>query len=979
MKCSTLVLPVLAGMVFFAPKTNAKTDRQNAVITAKNTLHFIENKGQVRDQYGQSRKDIHFRLPVGKGLNIFIGKGKLEYQWAVPADKRQQEPDDHVAVRSPRPSKEYRFGRMDVQLLHTNPGATLITEQPGSYYERYYLPFADPEGIKVRSYQKIIYRNIYPNIDWVIYIRPEDVLFSSTGKPHLTSPARKAGPEELKYDFIVRPGGNVSDIKIKYSGATALTLNRDGSLSAITPMGGIGEQAPISYTQGGRVVDSRFVLSGDVLSYHVAPYTGTLVIDPVLQWSTYCGGLGNDQPSGVVTDSLGNVYLSGGTLSTDNIATTGSYQATYGGSTAGAYLMGDAFLAKYDADGNRLWASYYGGTEEDRGLSLSIDKASGSLYLAGSTTSSTGIATTGAYQSIYGGNTDAFLARFNTSGQRIWATYYGGPFADGDTYFSVATTCDLNGNVYLAGETISATGIATAGSHQVSKADGRDAYLVKFSAAGNRLWATYFGGNGQDYPNALACDSNGYVWMAGTTDGTDGIATTGSFQTVNAGLSDAFISRWSPQGVLSWASYLGGSGYDEITAMTPGQSGNVYASGSTESLSGIATTNSFQPAYGGGPLDGFVTSFSSSGQRNWASYYGGPDIDAATGIAYSAQGKLFLSGYTISASSMTTTGSLMDTLYQGTSESFLARFDLAGQREWGTYFGGSGYEINTFLATDASEQVYLCGQTSSAEGLSTTNSQQPGFGGGDNDAYLARIDFCTAPASPAGINGAIEICSGTPYTYAVTPVAGAVAYIWDLPAGWSGSSDSASIVLTPDGSSGTLSVSALSSCSTGSPAILDINVIPAPQPQIVRNGNILSTTMVYPAYQWILDGQDISGANAATYVLTGPGQYKVRVTGSNGCSGTSDTIHEGTVGIPEQPGTHHQINVYPNPATDEVNIMAPFPVWVRVSGIDGREYLSLRKATKISVKDLAPGIYFLQVYAGPGSGPETLKLVIRKK
>src|SRR5690606_12648475 len=133
-------------------------------------------------------------------------------------------------------------------------------------------------------------------------------------------------------------------------------------------------------------------------------------------------------------------------------------------------------------------------------------------------------------------------------------------------------------------------------------------------------------------------------------------------------------------------------------ALTVGATGRLYVAGSTESITGISTAGIFQSSFGGGPMDGFVAAYGTDGVQDWSSYYGGSDIDVVTAVAYSNQHQVYLAGYTISNNNMTTPGSLMDTLYNGTSESFIARFDTSGQRNWGTYHGGSGFEINTYLS-----------------------------------------------------------------------------------------------------------------------------------------------------------------------------------------------------------------------------------------------------------------------------------------
>ena len=142
-----------------------------------------------------------------------------------------------------------------------------------------------------------------------------------------------------------------------------------------------------------------------------------LVIDPSITWATYYGGTNYDQAYSTAVDGLGNIYITGYTQSTSSIA-SGGFQNTFGGAN-------DAFLTKFDANGSRLWATYFGGTGSDIGQAVTVDGA-GNVCLAGYTESTTGIASGGFQNTFGGGAYDAFLVKFNSSGSRIWGTYYGG-------------------------------------------------------------------------------------------------------------------------------------------------------------------------------------------------------------------------------------------------------------------------------------------------------------------------------------------------------------------------------------------------------------------------------------------------------------------------------------------------------------------------------------------------------------------------
>jgi hypothetical protein len=199
----------------------------------------------------------------------------------------------------------------------------------------------------------------------------------------------------------------------------------------------------------------------------------------VLQWATYYGGIADERGMSCATDASGNVYMAGQVFQQfpppSYMSTPGAHQTTYGGGFT------DAFLVKFDPNGVRQWGTYYGGSGLEEGTSCAIDP-SGNVYMAGHTSSTTGIATAGAHQTVFGeGGLDCFLVCFNSNGVRQSGTYYGGGEQD------IASDCasDASGNIYITGQTQSNSGIATAGAHQT--VDGgignskNDAFLVKFN------------------------------------------------------------------------------------------------------------------------------------------------------------------------------------------------------------------------------------------------------------------------------------------------------------------------------------------------------------------------------------------------------------------------------------------------------------------------------------------------------------------
>ena len=1015
MSAKHLLFPILFCGVISAPMFgHAKV--ANPQTTEPEQLHLVANKGQVTDQTGKPCENVDFRIGSQR-LSMFIGSGQLHYQWSVPvANSRSNESLQKVALY-----------RMDVTLLGANPKAQAIASKQQDFYERYYLPYMDQQGITANAYEKITYKDVYPNIDWVLYVKDNLV----------------------EYDFVVRSGGKVSDIKLQYGGATGLNLDAKGRLTATTPRGSITENAPVSYQSNGKPIASRFVLQGHTLSFATAPYSGTLTIDPTLSWSTYYGGNMDEfsRAGNVTGDAAGNVYISGHTSSTANIATTGNFQDTMS-------VASDAFLVKFNSSGVRQWATYYGGNGSETTFGLACDNT-GAIYMSGYTTSTNVMATTGAYQTVAAGQ-DAFLAKFDTNGARLWGTFYGG--SNNEQGLGVA--CDASNNVYLTGYTQSSSSISSTGSQQATFGGSSDAFIVKFNSAGVRQWATYYGGTAADQGWSVACDTNKNVYLSGYTQSTAGIATTGAHQTTIGGGQDGFLVKFDSTGVRQWGTYYGGTGADRALSTACDKWNNIYITGYTASAAGIASSGAHQTIFGG-VADVFLTKFNSAGVRQWGTYYGNIGDDEGNDLTCDALGNIYVTGFTNSPTAIATPGTFKDTL--DVQDAFLIKFDTSGTRKWGTYFGGTAVDLGYGVYCSPLSKVYVSGMTASNLNLATSGSHQSIYGGGLYDAFLAKFDDCIANA-PTAITGRDTVCRGVANTYIVPVVAGASSYSWILPSGWTGTSATNSIsitantatttgavsdtirvsanflcgsslyvtkivtvsslpVITPSGTikvcngdSVTLTASAgssyqwlhngtaITSANTQSyvthtagvytvvvtsasatvgcadTSLTDTVVVhPLPVPVITANGKVLSTGS-YPTYQWNHDGTAITGAVANTYtIMITSGVYTVTVTDSNGCTGISAPFDAATLGIGFTHGgsNHNVINIYPNPATGYLHIEAANNEKVNIvlRSIDGQKIGYYEQTALVDMSNLAAGIYLLQITDKQGRYISTEKFI----
>jgi hypothetical protein len=866
------------------------------------TTLYIENKGQIGDQHGKPNNEVKY-LILRPGLNIQLKANSFSYD-AYTVDRfkrveRLEEPFSSKLDKQNDDSLVYHFSRVDIELVDANPNPQITHEGASSDYLNYYTNITsqtqgEAGATGVRGYSKITYQDIYPNIDLEWFIDKD-------GKP--------------EYQFIINPGGDPSRIRLRYHGAEKTELISEAIHIHIKP-GIIKEHIPLSYLKESKeklqIVFAK--VADNEYGFSVPTYVSneTLIIDPMPNrlWATYYGGTNSDIILSSAIANDGSIYVSGKSNSTNFIATSGSHQSTL----AGNY---DAFVSKQSESGNRLWATYYGGSGEDIGLSVVCDNSL-NVYLGGQTNSSSGIATTGSHQSTFAGNADGFIVKFNSIGILSWGTYYGG-----DTYEYAYIATDGT-NIFIAGRTESSTAIATAGAYQTSIAGLREAYLAKFTASGIRVWGTYIGGSDHEYLYSVKCDQSGNVLVAGGTGSSSGIATSGAHQTVNnGGLWDSFLMKFNTNGNILWGTYYGGSSGDMAWNISTDNNSNIYISGITESSNSISTSGIHQTNYGGGPWDAFVVKFSSNGVRQWGTYYGGsgdessgyggPEVYPPT-ISCDNTGNILLTGNTTSSNNVATNDGY-DNTYNGMKDAFLVKLTSSGQREWGTYYGSTSDDQATTIVTDG-QDVYIAGTTSSTSSISSTGALQTVYGGGTSDGFIvkfnisvpqsittsiSKINYCQSESFQLTFSITGNYTTGNIFTAQLSDQLGSFTnptVIGTLNSTNSGTINCTIPLSTPIGSGYRIRVIASNPVTTGSDNGSDITINPIPNPIVSGSNSVCQeTTYNYTlpsisdrSYQWstpnkgIIVGSNNSNSVNIKWTASGTDTIKVRETNlTTGC------------------------------------------------------------------------------------------------
>ncbi len=720
--------------------------------------NFVENKGQL------TSSEIKYYGHQG-GVYLYCRAGKISFVFTKTEKESEQISEatgttNGESVLSParggrgwvkgeisKPSK-ITTNRADLILINANHSAEIIASDEQEYYENFYLANTPEEGItNVHTFKTITYKNIYPKIDMVLH-------------------SIEGG---MKYEFVVYPGGKVSDIQLQWEEIETIKkfpsarAGKDSKIEYDLALGNMTESAPFTYQDIANVgagftpaqsrnifgekgthkgfpynenaetkIESHFVLKNNIIRFKIAKYDQTkpLVIDPTLVWGTYFGADGTDEciGQGITTDAAGNVLITGVTTSRSDIASPGAFQANYGGGGE------DAFITKFSSNGNRLWSTYSGGDASDNGTGIVTD-ISGNVYVTGYTYSTSGISSSGAFQRSLDGTVDAFLAKFTSSGIRIWSTYFGG--SGYDEGYGIAL--DAKGNVYITGETGSNNGIAISGAYQTTYGGGTfDAFLAKFSSNGRLSWATYYGGSGADIAHGVSTDDSGNAYIAGFTTSGNGIASSGAWLTKFSNNSSAFLAKFDSSGSISWATYYGETGNEGATGVSLDASGNAYITGSTAGDSGIATSGAYQTS-NAGAIDVFIAKFSPSGIRLWGTFFGGKNADFSYGIASNNLGDIFITGYTYSNTDIASQGAYLSTM-DGAATVFIAQFSSSGSRIWSTYYGGNATEFGGSIAADAFGAIFITGETNNTSGIATSGAYESTLADGKEAAFIAKFD-----------------------------------------------------------------------------------------------------------------------------------------------------------------------------------------------------------------------------------------------
>jgi hypothetical protein len=571
----------------------------------------------------------------------------------------------------------------------------------------------------VPNFKRVIEKNVYPGVDVVYY--------------------GNAG--ELEYDFVVAPRAKTDQIRLKFSGVERLRISRTGDLVLHTQAGDLNQLRPRVYesTPAGKCeIKGRYVvLARDEVGFRLerASTDSAIVIDPVLNFSTYFGGTADEQAKGVAVDAAGNAYIAG--------------TSTNAGVDRG-------FVAKYSPTGTKLFITYIssGCTNTDV-LAIAVD-SSGNSYLTGYAQPNT---------SIGCGNDHVLALKVNTSGSIV--NTYGGYFPGGGDQGD-AIAVDANGNAYITGQESSTSQFPITPGAFMTSTSAWIGFVSKIDPTGrNFVYSTFLGGTMTgDTCNGIAVDKAGNAYITGFAFSSDFPLHKPYQSKMNAFIGDAFFTVLNAAGSgLNYSTYLGGKDGagqgDQGNAIAVDSAGNAYVAGQTKSADFPVTPGAYDKQCGTDGLcnpvntgsglqlldDAFVAKFkptlSGTASLTYSTFLGGSGIDIGRGIAIDDTGNAYVTGSTISAD-FPVLNPLHGT-YIGGNDIFVTKLNSTGSGLlFSTYFGGTGDDDGNGIAMDSGGNIFVAGSTASTN-FPVLNAAQSTFGGGNYDAFLFKL----GAASPA--------------------------------------------------------------------------------------------------------------------------------------------------------------------------------------------------------------------------------------
>ncbi len=736
----TLALLGALGLLLWLSslRSSGSNEISRAIQKAETAASELVHKEQAQDAYGKLPLNFEVNRGQTDARVNFLSRGNGYTIFLTPTEAVLSLKNTQAASHQTLSQNILRM-----KVLGANPNPEIKALEKLQAKSNYFMgKDAANWRTNIDNYARVRYEEVYPGVDLVYY----------------------GNGRQLEYDFVVAPGASYKTIELAFEGVERLELDTAGDLLLSAGGAQLRQHKPVIYQEvnGARqlIAGSYEVLDAGRVKFEVAAYDTSkpLVIDPVLSYSTYLGGSGNEEVTAIEVDALGNAYMTGYT-SSSNFPTT---PLAYDTSIDGVY---DAFVTKLNASGSALiYSTYIGGSGNERADGLALDSA-GKVYITGRTNSENFPTPLGSLDRTFnGGQFDGFVAAFGVNGDSIfYSTYLGGAGNDNgdDSDFLFRRVGEIavdgNGNAYVTGSTQSGN-FPTMNPIQAANGGGtcpfglslcQDVFVTKLNPTGEALvYSTYLGGSDSDRGTDIVVDLAGNAYVTGEAISTGFPTTQGAFQTTCSISSGGFVAKINAEGAFAYSSCLGGGGSINLGGnglrIAVDTTGHAYVTGDTSSFTFPTTPGAFQPAKAG-DIDAFVTKVNPSGSALvFSTYLGGLDDEYSGGIQVDNAGNVYVSGGTTSGGSFPILNPLVQYNPNATRDVFVTVFNPTGNAlVYSTGLGGGRNERSNDLDLDRAGNVYAAGETTGIVGAgsfpTTAGAAQTTYGGGATDGFVFKI------------------------------------------------------------------------------------------------------------------------------------------------------------------------------------------------------------------------------------------------
>jgi beta-propeller repeat-containing protein len=661
---------------------------------AESPVTFIKNKGQWN-------ADILYQ-GTSTAINVYFLEDGLSF--AEPGE----EEEDSTGTET------YSCLVWNMKFVNPSPAMNVIEENENE--TRLSFLYGNDSShwvIHPPEYSKLHYNNIYNNIDLIYY----------------------GAGNNLKYDYILHPGGDINSIVAYYEGVQQLTVNGNGELEITTPWDVQKQKAPVAWQEINGMkhfVNVQYVLINDTTfgfstgNNYDSNYD--LIIDPLFEFvfSSFTKATGSSNNInycfGNATDAAGNVYLTG--------MVDGTYPITPGAYSGPGTIVPEIFVSKFSKDGSTLiYSTYISGSSQEMGLGIAVD-ASGRAYIAGYgwsnfTGGNTYPTTASAYQpAMYPYGNNAIFTVLNSTGTAlVYSTWLGG--GNEEQAYSVAV--DAAGMAYVTGYSTSSIATFPVKATTIPAPGGHDAFIAKFditqSGANSLIYLVRMGGNGYCDGRSIAVNNSGNAFITGKYQE---FSTTPPFPASAGAYSSTYNS--GSDNMMAFAAKLSATlpvSFSYCTLLAPGIANAIvvdpltneaYIAGTTRTFAFPTTPGVLQPvhgqdALGNGNNDAFVLKLNAAGSSlGYCTFLGGEQEDLGTGIAVNSAGEAYVTG-TASATFPVSPGALQ-TIHGGSGDYdfFVVQLN-ADATDYGcggsTYVGGDDMDYGTMLYDYPSPKVTI--------------------------------------------------------------------------------------------------------------------------------------------------------------------------------------------------------------------------------------------------------------------------------